>query len=456
MRAFFLVAFVVLFEPAAFAATLNVEVSRQGFTGPIQVSVAPRVDGTPPEWSATKTLPAGSKVRFEDLPAGLYVVMVSGPQPLQRLSAKTNLGSDGSTVRLVIPKSKTELRVTLAGQPLAGATIGFTHDELRWPMDVETGVDGQFAGALWEPGVYTAHIYRDHTSAPHSVDVWLSPKPLTIEVPDRHVTGRVLAGGKPLAGAIVDLRSENGESIRTVRTQSAADGRFEFFGVREGALTLTARAASYLDSDSVAFELHGAKGGHAADVELTRGEPRVVRVADARGAAIAGATLIAACDGHVKSTAITDAAGRADVALPGGASCAIWALPQEGSLAIAPVEGAKPLEIRVPEGASSLRLALKSEAGKPFSSMSLLMRIDGTVVPPAIARMLGSRGFSLVTNEEGRISLQRIPRGTYEFWPYRGGAEGQMLYETATEFDAPITVKVLTGENDATVRFRAR
>lgn len=31
-----------------------------------------------------------------------------------------------------------------------------------------------------------------------------------------------------------------------------------------------------------------------------------------------------------------------------------------------------------------------------------------------------------------------------------------MLYETASELAAPIPVKVLTGENDATVRFQAR
>jgi hypothetical protein len=84
------------------------------------------------------------------------------------------------------------------------------------------------------------------------------------------------------------------------------------------------------------------------------------------------------------------------------------------------------------------------------------MRIDGMVVPPAIARLLSSRGFSLVTNEEGNLALERIPPGTYDFWPYRTTAEGQMLYETATEFEAPISVTVLTGENNATVKFRAR
>jgi hypothetical protein len=158
----------------------------------------------------------------------------------------------------------------------------------------------------------------------------------------------------------------------------------------------------------------------------------------------------------------TNASGNADVALPAGSSCEIYVLPKEGSLALRtlaaaePATGSEPLLIRVPEGSSSLRLALKSVEGEPFPGMILLMRIDGVVIPPAIARLLGSRGFSLMTNDEGSVSLQHIPPGTYDFWPYRTTIEGQMLYETATEFDAPISLTVRTGENNATVRFQAR
>jgi hypothetical protein len=462
MRTFFVFAFVLLLDRTASAATLKVEVSRQGFTGPIQVAVAPRVDGRPPQWSATRTVAAGrSTVSFDGLTEGLYVVLASGPQPLQRLSAKANLGSDGSSLRLVIPRSKTVLRATLAGKPLARAGIALTHDELRWHTEVETGEDGRFTGELWEPGLYSANVTRDRTSAPHHVevsisDVSISLRPLTIDVPDRHVRGRVLAGGRPLAGAIVTLRSENSQSTLNVRTHSTPDGRFEFFGVREGALTLTARAPSYLDSDAARFELRGPSAQHSIDLELTRGEPRVVRVVDAHGHPISGATLLTSCDGHVKSRSVTNTEGSADVALPGGASCAIYVLPKEGSIAVGRFEGSERLLIRVPEGTSSLRLALRSEAGVAFSDLMLLMRIDGMVVPPEVARLLGSRGFSLVTNEEGSISLQRIPPGTYEFWPYRTTAEGQMIYETASEFAAPISVRVLTGENNATIRFQAR
>src|SRR6202008_4366555 len=142
---------------SASAATPEVNVNPQGFAGPIEVAVAPRVDGKAPEWSATKTLPPGkSAVSFQDLAEGLYVVGANGPQPLQRLSAKLNLGSDGSTLHFVLPRSKTVVRTTLGGAPLAGSEIIFTHRELRWQTKVKTGKDGRYSGELWEPGGYTA------------------------------------------------------------------------------------------------------------------------------------------------------------------------------------------------------------------------------------------------------------------------------------------------------------
>jgi hypothetical protein len=399
-----------------------------------------------------------SAVPFPDLAPGLYTVLARGPQPLQRLSAKANVGAGGTTVRLAIPKAKTALRVTLAGEPLARASVVLTHDELRWDTELTTGDDGRFAGALWESGLYGANIHRERATAPHVVDVHLGTEMATIDVPDRHITGRVIGeNGKPLGGAFVVLRTESQGSTLNVRTQSAPDGRFEFFGVREGAHSLFARATSYLQSDAVAFELRGATQSRSVDLALSRGVQRVVRVVDGRGQVLANAALFAACDGHMKSTAVTDSDGRGSVALPGSGSCAVYAVPKEGSIGVARVDGQEGLVIRVPAGSSSLKLTLTSEGGgDAFSDLWLLMSIDGMVVPPAIARQLMTRGLSLITNAEGRVSLEHIPPGTYEFWPYRSQAEGQMIYEMAASFAPPISVRVLTGENDATVRFKAR
>jgi hypothetical protein len=84
------------------------------------------------------------------------------------------------------------------------------------------------------------------------------------------------------------------------------------------------------------------------------------------------------------------------------------------------------------------------------------MSIDGTIVPPAVSHQLFTRGLRLMTNAEGSISLAHIPPGTYDFWPYRSEVEGQMLYDSAWVMDAPISLDVVSGENSATVRLRAR
>ncbi|MGN6183702.1 MAG: MSCRAMM family protein [Thermoanaerobaculia bacterium] len=441
----------------ASAATLKITIDRNGFTGPIDVAIATRVDGRPPEWSSTKTLGAReSNVTFRDLHEGLYTVLASGPQPLQRLSAKANVGANDLALTLSIPKSRAVLRTMLAGAPIPAAHIALTHEELRWSTQVETGVDGFFAGDLWEPALYIASVSRDRTSAPHRIDLYIDSKPKTIDVPDRHIRGHVVdADGAPIADALITLRSEGGESTLSMRTRSSSDGRFEFFGVREGAHTIAARATSFLDSDAARFELRGNQT-HTVDLELTHGDPRTVRVLDKRDRPLSNATLITSCNGDVKSTAMTNEEGIAEVAQPRSGSCAIYALPIDGSIGVGGFNGNESIVIRVPEGTSSLNLVLKSEAGDAFSNLKLLMRIDGTVVPPEIARLLSTRGFPLTTNDEGSVSLRRIPPGTYEFWPYRSNAEGQMLYEIASEFAAPISVNVLTGENNATIKFAAR
>jgi hypothetical protein len=443
---------------SASAADLRIAVDRNGFTGPIELALAPRVEGAPPQWSASKTIDASeSAATFTGLPEGLYLVLARGPQPLQRLSAKANVGSSGGAVRLTLPKGKTSLRVTLAARPVARAAVLLSEEELLWDTRLETGEDGRFAGALWQPGAYTASVWRDRAAVPYVADVALSAEPLIIDVPDRVVTGRVVGeDGRPIAGAKVILRTQGEHLTRTAGTSSASDGHFEFFGVGEGAQALRAKAPSYLESDVDSFELLGASARHSRDLTLARGRQRAVRVVDQHSEPVGGAMLFAACDGYIKSTALTDEQGRADVALPDAGVCSIYALPKEGSLAVVHVAEKGPLVVRVREGSSSLKLALKSENGDTFSDIWLLMSIDGTVVPPAVSQQLFTRGLRLMTNAEGSISLAHIPPGTYDFWPYRSEAEGQMLYDSAWAMNAPITLDVVSGENSATVRLRAR
>ena len=447
----------LLFSLPLSAAPLSITIERNGFKEPLEIAIAPREEGMPPQWTATKKLPAGSKsIAFTGLTPGLYTILVRGPQPLQRLSAKANVGSGTNTVRLSIPKSTAALQVLLGDAPLPRAGVAFTHDELRWDTELTTDDEGRFTGALWEPGTYGVRVRPGHAAAPHVAELTLATTPIRIAVPDRHITGRVAGeDGRPVAGALLTLRTENEEGSLTLYSQSAPDGRFEFFGVRAGHQSIAVRAATFLQSDA-RFELRGDSETRAVELTLSRGTQRTVRVVGERGDGLANASLFTACDGSVRSASTTDAEGRGTVAVPLSGSCAVYAVPREGSLGVAQVGGSGDLLIRVRGGASSLNLTLKSEAGDVFENLWLMMRIDGVVVPPAVARQLTTRGLSLKTGDDGRISLGRIPPGTYEFWPYRNEAEGQMIYEVAESFAAPISVNVLTGENNATVKFKAK
>src|SRR6185436_19929832 len=282
----------------------------------IEMVLAPRVEGTPPQWSASKTMDAPeSTATFTGLPEGLYLVLARGPQPLQRLSAKANVGTNGGALRLTLPKGRTSLRVTLAGRPVAHAAVLLTEDELLWDTRLEVGDDGRFEGALWQPGAYTASVWRERDAAPHLADVALSAKPLIIDVPDRLVIGRVVGeDGRPIGGATVLLRTQGDHATLTARTSSASDGRFEFFGVREGAQALWAKAPSYLNSDVTNFEIQSTPARHALDLRIARGTQRTVRLVDTHSGPVGDAMLFAACNGHVKSTALTDEQGRAEVA----------------------------------------------------------------------------------------------------------------------------------------------
>jgi len=90
-------------------------------------------------------------------------------------------------------------------------------------------------------------------------------------------------------------------------------------------------------------------------------------------------------------------------------------------------------------------------------SLSLLMRYNGELLPPDIAHLLESQqGQALTTDESGVARLAHIPPGVYEFWPYTADSEAEAVLASMSTMAAPIVVNVITGENEAVVRFQKR
>lgn len=437
------------------AGTLHVQVERNGFTGPVEVAVGTRAETAAPNWIATRRLAATqSSATFEELRPGLFTVLVRGSQPLQRLSTPVAVGNGPVTTRLKIPRNHLTMQILLGGKPLPNASLVLQHDTLLWTTEVTADARGAFRGESWASGRFLGKVWRDRTTAGHVVDLVLPERgPVTIDVPDRHVRGRVVdEQGEVIPGAFAILRTATGKVTQSLGVATRADGTFEFFGVEAGAQILTARAPSHLDSDALTFDVTPGSGSREFEIALAHGEQRELKVVDSHGEPLAGTALIAACGGNVKSTAVTDDTGSAPLATPPGVPCSFYALPQEGSLAAAHTHGT----MRVPAAASSLRLQLVTDADEPLGDVSLLMRVNGEMIPPAVGRQFALRGFDLTTAADGSVSLARIPSGTYEFWPYRGEAEGLMLYELAGDMAAPITLHVKTGENEARIKLRKR
>jgi hypothetical protein len=223
-------------------------------------------------------------------------------------------------------------------------------------------------------------------------------------------------------------------------------------GVSAGLHSLRVIASGYLRAKPI--ELRITSGEQVENVVLDAGTSLPVEVVDADGKPVSGATIVSATGGTIHSTTHTDVLGRANVATPPGVDATLFVLSREGGIVAQPVASAR--RITVPEGSASLQIdALADDA--PLTGISLLLRYNGTLVPPEVARILGAQQqTSFVTDAQGRVVLPRIAPGAYELWAYRSDEEAEALMASQSALAAPISLEVAPGENRVTVRFKAR
>jgi hypothetical protein len=294
------------------------------------------------------------------------------------------------------------------------------------------------------PGLTTPFISRRALG-----DGWL-----TIDVPDGVIAGSLAdPAGSPVAGATVFLYTAREEGSTTVQAKTDPAGRFRFTGVQAGTHTLNVKAHGFLRPEPVA----AAAGSEANDIVLERGFLREVRVAGPDGAPVAGAFVGCATGAALRSEAITNEEGRASVATPAG-PVTLFVFPRQGSFAFRRIGGdERHIRVDVPAAAASLEVATLTTDGRPLAGITMLVRYNGEVVPPEVARELErQQGSSLRTDDAGRMRLTPVPRGVYEIWPYRSNDEVDALLASVSALEAPANVNVVTGENKVTIRFRPR
>jgi len=297
-------------------------------------------------------------------------------------------------------------QITLAGQPLAGATVNLSgHDQPQSASD-SSDQGGRFRLQGLQAGSYTltvhdrstfTTVYRRQVEVDGDLD-------LTIEVETSVVEGVVVdrTTGAPLAGAEVELRSaeerQRGFLAPPVRTGDS--GRFDFDGVAAGDYRLRAEKDGYSAAETL-VTVGGAQPVSGVELPLAPTRGLTLYVRSSLGvlpdrvlvAALPPGPLVA---GETPATVFSDntppgEAGRVDLdRLPAGT----WRLlVAGGSLAVAEVEVTAPgeavtvtlpsagiLEVVVPDLAGTGNygsVAVTGADGTPWLGLDWRGRVDG-------------------------------------------------------------------------------
>ncbi len=402
-----------------------------------------------------------------DLDAGEFVVMVSGARPLQKL-AKNATGRSGeeTTIDLNIDPIDLLGSVARGGTGLADAQVTLKSSKYGWSADLTASDQGTFEEDLWQSGRFAALISAPVLTEPYLTAKEVADTPrahLDIVIPSGRITGSVQDARtqEPIAGADVTLDSTLPDNTqRSVGTRTDDQGHFDFEGVAIGQHSLTAEAPKYLRNVLQPFQFTA--DGQAKDVviALTPGDRFPVVVTAPDGTPVVGASIIQT-ENLFGQPPVTDADGRADVAVNSASGALLMIVPRSGSFALyripAGVEMPKePTQIVVKPATGSVTVtAVDDSTSLPTGNANILVRYNGEFIGPFLGRLYGGlRGISFTTNQQGQFVWMDLPPGMYEFWSY--GSLDEAADIMAHQPRAGAAVPVSTGSYSITLRFNTR
>lgn len=390
---------------------------------------------------------------FDALGGGTYVVAVCGAGPFECASQLVAVGNDDSrAVELALEPFPIAARITHGGRPLAGE-LTVVHAEHGWESVVRSDVNGWIRTTAWSRGRLRYTLRAGTLDVAGDVDLGASG--FAIDVPARRATGRVLSiDGKPIHGARVSLRTPGEGFTATYRAVTDRDGRYAFDGLHAGTQSLLAVADGRVRMKPFLFDMKEQESAREVDLTLPGGVWRNVEVVDVDGAAVAGATLISLRDDAVV-IATTDEYGHAAIELPARAET-LYAFPRRGAFVMQPLpfgDDDVRVRVRVPSAAGSLRFTALGPGGSGIAGIRVIARYDGALIPPEVLRRGAIAG---ATAEDGAMTLEHLPLGTWELWPYTTDEEADAILASVSSAPPAVRVQVAAGRNSVTLRFEKR
>jgi len=453
-----------LLAPDAASPGGAIEATIHGERTPAAVELLLRQEDESWEEVAHQDLQAGSRhARFDELAAGVYQIRVRGREDSEQFAMKLGLGRNDERRTTITIKPRTITgRITLGGTGLSSGTLILRHKEFRWEAGIPVSENGTFSARVWQYGTFSYSVRTPHLPIPYAANIDVDESPLAIDIPDGRITGIVRDGktGTIIAGVTVALQTNTGSSERHVRTTTDAQGRFDFVGMKYGRHKLRVTSPAYVEPVPVAFDLAQSAPLREVGFRLDSGRAIPLLVIDANEDPVKDATVYALTGARLCARSTTDEDGRAAVAIPEREEATLFVIAPEGGFAVASVPreaGGLRVRVDLPRAASSLLIRARTTGGAEMPPFSLLMRFNGAVIPVEILEELTAmQGLRFSTNAESEVKLERIPGGSYEFWPYRTEEEAEAIVASGDGFVAPIRVNVREGKNTIAVKFAAR
>jgi len=236
-----------------------------------------------------------------------------------------------------------------------------------------------------------------------------------------------------------------------VVTKADAKGRFRFLPVPYVAHVMKIGARHYAPAE-MRYTFGEPEQKRDVTVRLDRASVVHLAIQDNRGRPLANARVMQFRGLRMIGAGPTRDDGSIDIAVPVEESSDVFVVPRDGSFGFAQVTQRGPRTITIPDGMSRIVIRAESEAHAPIAGLFAVMRYNGRVVPGDVVRALAAQGSRVSSGEDGRIILEHMPAGAYEFWPVESPQELDSLV-TVLNAGTPVRMTVTAGESTAILTF---
>jgi hypothetical protein len=442
------------------AASIVVDIEQQQPGGVVEVALQKLRNHGHSPGPTVKVLTVGknngrpSVLRFENVEPGEYVVIAKGREAWQQLGERVDVVEHAdASIALQISPFTVHLRIQRGGDGIDRSRITLRNLDAFWegivPLELgEATIDfwqgGHFAATVQTPGS-TPYIDKRTIAGGISTE-WL------LDLPAYEVVGTVTDSktGAALPGAAVSLQIQatDGYSL-TVSTKVAQDGSFRFAPVAPGAHTITAAAKGYPESE-VTYVFADSEPSHSVALRLEPTPSTHLTVTDWRGLPVTGARVL---DGRMNGSMLgfTDANGTLPVFVPTGETRDVFVVPPDGSFGFIRLSAVTPeVSLQITDGSARIVLRAETEAHEPLSGIAVVVAYNGIRLPDDLMQALSGRGSRTASDAQGRIVLEHMPLGAYEFWPVASPADLRALDSGR---QPALTMGVTPGENLAVMTF---